>query len=39
VALIEPKTLPKTSSGKVQRLLCRSLYEEGRLETVAAWSL
>jgi acyl-CoA synthetase (AMP-forming)/AMP-acid ligase II len=39
VTLIRPKTLPKTSSGKVQRLLCRSLYEQGRLEEVASWSV
>ena len=38
VTLIRPKTLPKTSSGKVQRLLCRSLHESGELDAVAAWS-
>jgi acyl-CoA synthetase (AMP-forming)/AMP-acid ligase II len=39
VVLIAPRSLPKTSSGKVQRQLCRSLFMEGRLETVALWQL
>jgi fatty-acyl-CoA synthase len=29
VVLVEPGTLPKTSSGKLQRSLCRTRYEEG----------
>ncbi len=32
VVLVRAGTVPKTSSGKVQRRLCRSLYLEGRLE-------
>ena len=32
VVLVEPGTLPKTSSGKLQRSLCRSRYEEGVFE-------
>lgn len=39
VALIEPRTIPKTSSGKVQRGLCRELFVGGRLDVVASWSL
>lgn len=32
LVLIRPATLPKTSSGKIQRSLCRSLYEDGALQ-------
>lgn len=32
VALVPPGSLPKTSSGKLQRAACRSLYESGDLE-------
>ncbi|HZC14233.1 MAG TPA: hypothetical protein VE270_09460 [Thermoleophilaceae bacterium] len=39
MVLIEPRTIPKTSSGKVQRHLCRRLFLEGRLDVVAEWSL
>lgn len=35
VALIKPGTLPKTSSGKVQRSLCRSQYLAGDLDILA----
>ena len=35
VVLVRPSTLPKTSSGKLQRALCRRQYSEGELETVA----
>jgi acyl-CoA synthetase (AMP-forming)/AMP-acid ligase II len=38
VVLIAPRTIPKTSSGKVQRHLCRTLFLERRLEAVAEWS-
>jgi len=31
VFLIPPRTIPKTSSGKLQRLLCRQRYHEGSL--------
>lgn len=38
IALIEPRTIPKTSSGKLQRSLCRSLLTEGRFDkVVASW--
>lgn len=30
VVLIKPATLPKTSSGKIQRRLCRQMYESGQ---------
>lgn len=39
VALLPPRALPKTSSGKVQRQLCRTVYLDSEFETVAAWSL
>jgi acyl-CoA synthetase (AMP-forming)/AMP-acid ligase II len=35
IALIRPGTLPKTTSGKVQRSLTRRLWQEGRLEMLA----
>jgi fatty-acyl-CoA synthase len=34
VVLVRPGTLPKTSSGKLQRSLCRDRYHEGVLEPV-----
>lgn len=34
IALIRTNTLPKTSSGKVQRAACRQLFAEGGLELV-----
>jgi acyl-CoA synthetase (AMP-forming)/AMP-acid ligase II len=34
IVLIRPGSLPKTTSGKVQRSLTRRLWEEGRLEVV-----
>ena len=36
-ALLAPGTLPKTTSGKIQRRLCRSLFLEGKLDPVAHW--
>ena len=39
VTLIEPRTIPKTSSGKVQRQRCRTLYLARRLDVVFEWSL
>ena len=38
VMLVEPGTLPKTSSGKLQRAKCRELYLAEELELVAAIS-
>jgi acyl-CoA synthetase (AMP-forming)/AMP-acid ligase II len=37
VALIRPSDFPKTSSGKVQRRLCRSRYERGEFDPIARW--
>lgn len=37
VALVAPKSLPKTTSGKLQRFACREAFMENRLETWAAW--
>ena len=34
VMLVKPGTLPKTSSGKLQRALCRQQYEAGTLQPV-----
>ena len=36
VVLVEPGTVPKTSSGKLQRAQCRQLYLDGRLDPVTA---
>jgi fatty-acyl-CoA synthase len=32
VLIVKPSTIPKTSSGKLQRIKARELYEQGRLE-------
>ncbi|HKH45252.1 MAG TPA: amino acid adenylation domain-containing protein, partial [Thermoanaerobaculia bacterium] len=37
VVLVKAGTVPKTTSGKVQRQLCRRLFLEGSLQPVAAW--
>lgn len=39
LVLIRPRTLPKTSSGKVQRRACREEWRAGRLDEVATWSV
>jgi acyl-CoA synthetase (AMP-forming)/AMP-acid ligase II len=39
VALVRPRTMPKTSSGKIQRSVARSEYLDGSLDVVAEWSL
>jgi acyl-CoA synthetase (AMP-forming)/AMP-acid ligase II len=39
IVLVGPRSVPKTSSGKVQRRLCRSLFLAGELDAVAGWSL
>lgn len=36
VRLLEPTTIPKTSSGKVRRHRCRETYLQGGLETICA---
>ena len=38
VLLLKTASLPKTSSGKVQRSACRTLFREGALNIVADWS-
>ncbi|BBM82279.1 type I polyketide synthase [Candidatus Uabimicrobium amorphum] len=37
IVLIAPQTIPKTSSGKIQRSLCRTLFIEGKLTTLHSW--
>ncbi|MDH6222516.1 acyl-CoA synthetase (AMP-forming)/AMP-acid ligase II [Streptomyces pseudovenezuelae] len=37
VVLVRPRTIPKTSSGKVQRWLTRRQYLAGELEELARW--
>jgi amino acid adenylation domain-containing protein/non-ribosomal peptide synthase protein (TIGR01720 family) len=37
VELIKPGTIPKTSSGKIQRHACRAAFLERSLEAVAEW--
>ncbi|MBI4092319.1 MAG: hypothetical protein HY420_00145, partial [Candidatus Kerfeldbacteria bacterium] len=37
IALLKAGSLPKTSSGKIQRRLCRELFISGQLEVLAAW--
>jgi acyl-CoA synthetase (AMP-forming)/AMP-acid ligase II len=39
VVLVRPRSVPKTSSGKVQRAMCRSLLLARELDTVGEWSL
>jgi acyl transferase domain-containing protein/acyl-CoA synthetase (AMP-forming)/AMP-acid ligase II len=37
IALVKPATIPKTSSGKIQRRACRDAFLGGALEVVAEW--
>ncbi|NNB93012.1 non-ribosomal peptide synthase/polyketide synthase [Corallococcus exiguus] len=37
LTLIAPGSLPKTSSGKIQRRACRAAYLSGELQEVASW--
>lgn len=37
VVLIEPRTISRTSSGKIQRYACREAFLAGALETVHEW--
>jgi amino acid adenylation domain-containing protein len=39
VLLIKPKTISKTSSGKIQRHACRNDFLAGRLDVVTEWRL
>ena len=38
IVLVRHNSVPKTSSGKVQRLACRQQFMNNRLEAVARWS-
>ena len=38
VVLLRPATLPKTSSGKIQRHACRAGYLAGTLAAIASWT-
>ena len=37
VVLIEPRTIPRTSSGKIQRYACREAFLTGALDVVHEW--
>jgi hypothetical protein len=37
VLLLKPGSIPKTSSGKIQRHMCRAMFLEGSLEAIAQW--
>ena len=37
LCLIQPRTIAKTSSGKIQRRACKQAFEEGKLAVVAQW--
>jgi acyl transferase domain-containing protein/acyl-CoA synthetase (AMP-forming)/AMP-acid ligase II/NADPH:quinone reductase-like Zn-dependent oxidoreductase/NAD(P)-dependent dehydrogenase (short-subunit alcohol dehydrogenase family)/acyl carrier protein len=37
VVLIEPRTIPRTSSGKIQRYACREAFLSGALDVVYEW--
>lgn len=37
IALIKPGSLPKTTSGKTQRRLCRSMFLENSLDALSVW--
>jgi len=39
VALLKPGSLPKTTSGKVQRHGCKARFQEGSLDAVGEWSV
>jgi acyl transferase domain-containing protein/acyl-CoA synthetase (AMP-forming)/AMP-acid ligase II/acyl carrier protein len=37
VVLVDRMTLPKTSSGKIQRYVCKAEFVQGRLRVIAQW--
>jgi acyl carrier protein len=37
IALLKPGSLPKTTSGKVQRYICRNQFLDGTLEAIEIW--
>jgi acyl-CoA synthetase (AMP-forming)/AMP-acid ligase II/acyl carrier protein len=38
IALLKPGSIPKTSSGKIQRTECRARFKAGHLDPLDAWS-
>jgi acyl-CoA synthetase (AMP-forming)/AMP-acid ligase II len=38
VVLVRERTVPKTSSGKLQRSATRTLFESNKLDVIARWS-
>ena len=38
IVLVKPMSIPKTSSGKIQRRACRNLFLENSLEVVGQWN-
>ncbi|MEU0484792.1 hypothetical protein ABZ260_37135, partial [Streptosporangium sp. NPDC006013] len=38
VFLVEPRSVPKTTSGKVRRRECRAMLAEGRFTVLAGWT-
>jgi myxalamid-type polyketide synthase MxaE and MxaD len=38
VTLVAPGTVPKTTSGKLQRYLCREALQSGGLDVIASWN-
>lgn len=39
VVLVKPLSIPKTSSGKIQRRLCQKLYLANELQAIASWTM
>ena len=39
IELIPRRALPKTTSGKVQRKLCREMYLAGELNSIVSWKM
>jgi len=37
ILLLQPRSIPKTSSGKIQRQVCRTAFQETSLEVIAEW--
>ena len=37
IALLKTGTIPKTSSGKIQRSSCKAMFLEGKLDLVGQW--
>jgi acyl-CoA synthetase (AMP-forming)/AMP-acid ligase II len=39
ISLLKTRSIPKTSSGKIRRHACKNGFLDGRLQTVAKWSM